>query len=78
MSYTTIIDIKLKSDNPSYIMASPPNEYRTLWTMNILLISGKGFSIAGKAKKKTIKRKEDKREEISRKNVDMLNRSYSL
>ena len=40
-------------------MASPPNEYRTLRTINTLLISGAGFSIAAKTRKKY----EDKREE---------------
>ena len=54
-------------------MAGPPNKYRTLRTINTLLISGTGFSIAAKAKKK----KEDKREEIMGNYVDMLNSSYS-
>ena len=37
-------------------MADPPNEYRTLRTMNTFLISGTGFSIAVKARKKTTRR----------------------
>ena len=44
-------------------MAGPPNEYRTLRTINTFLISGAGFSVAGKTRKKTIKKKEDKTEE---------------
>ena len=44
-------------------MAGPPNEYRTLRTINTLLLSGAGFSIAVKARKKTTKKKEDKKEE---------------
>ena len=44
-------------------MAGPPNEYRTLRTINTFLISGAGFSIAAKTRKKTIKKKEDKKEE---------------
>ena len=67
----------MKVVNPCYIMAGPPNEYRTLRAINILLISGAGFSIAVKARKKTIKKKEDKREEIIGNYVDMLNKSYS-
>ena len=58
-------------------MAGTPNKYRTLRTINTLLISGAGFSIAGKARKKTKKKKEDKREEIMGNYVDMLNSSYS-
>ena len=58
-------------------MAVPRNEYRTLKSINILLISGAGFSIAVKARKKTIKKKEYKREEIMGNHVDMLNKSYS-
>ena len=55
-------------------MAGPPNEYRTLRAINTLLISGAGFSIA---RKKTIKKKEDKKEDIMGNHVDMLNSSYS-
>ena len=44
-------------------MAGPPNEYRTLRTINIFLISGAGFSIAVNTRKKIIKKKEDKKEE---------------
>ena len=62
--HTAIVNIKQKSVNPCYLMAGPPNEYRTLRTINTLLISGAGFSIAAKARKKTIKKKEDKTEEI--------------
>ena len=58
-------------------MAVPQNEYWILRTINTLLISGAGFSIAVKARNKTIKKKEDKREEIMGNHVDMLNRSYS-
>ena len=50
--YPTTIGIKLQSVNPSYIMAGPPNEYRTLRTINTFLISGAGFSIAEKAREK--------------------------
>ena len=39
-------------------MAGPPNEYRTLRTINTLLLRGAGFSIAVKARKKTRKKKE--------------------
>ena len=42
-------------------MAGPPNEYRTLRTINTFLISGTGFSIAVKTRKKIIKKKEDKK-----------------
>ena len=38
-------------------MAGPPNEYRTLSTINTLLLRGTGFSIAAKARKKTTRRK---------------------
>ena len=58
-------------------MVSLPNEYRTLRTINTLLISGTGCSISAKARKKTKKKKEDKREEIMGNYVDMLNSSYS-
>ena len=44
-------------------MAGPPNEYRTLRTINTFLISGAGFSIAVKTRKMTIKKKKDKKEE---------------
>ena len=44
-------------------MAGPPNEYRTLRTINTFLISGAGFSIAAKTRKKIIKKKEDKKED---------------
>ena len=58
-------------------MADPPNEYRTLRTINTLLISGTGCSISAKARKKTKKKKEGKREDIMGNYVDMLNSSYS-
>ena len=38
-------------------MAGPPNEYRTLRTINTLLLRGAGFSIAAKTRKKTTRRK---------------------
>ena len=41
-------------------MAGPPNEYRTLRTINTLLISGAGFSIAVKTRKKYEDKKEEK------------------
>ena len=44
-------------------MAGPSNEHRTLRTRNTFFISGAGFSIAAKTRKKTIKKKEDKKEE---------------
>ena len=59
--YPTTIGIKLQSVNPSYIMAGPPNEYRTLRTINTLLLSGTGFSIAVKARKKTTRRKKTRK-----------------
>ena len=37
-------------------MAGPPNEYRTLRTINTFLISDAGFSIAAKARKKKYRR----------------------
>ena len=52
-----MVDLNLKSVNPCYIMAGPPNEYRTLRTINTLLLRGAGFSIAAKARKKTTRRK---------------------
>ena len=58
-------------------MAGPPNEYRTLRTINTFVISGAGFSIAVKTRKKTIKKKEDKREEIAGNFVDMFNKNHS-
>ena len=42
-------------------MAGPPNEYRTLRTINTLLLSGIGFSIAVKARKKTTRRKKTRK-----------------
>ena len=45
-------------------MAGPQNEYRTLRTINTLLISGAGFSIAAKTRKKYEDNKGDKKEEI--------------
>ena len=42
-------------------MAGPPNEYRTLRTINTFLISGAGFSIAAKARKKTTRRKKTRK-----------------
>ena len=45
-------------------MASPPNEYRTLRTTNILLISGVGFSIVAKARSRKM---EDRRQERRKK-----------
>ena len=62
--YITILDIKWKSVNPCYIMAGPPNEYRILRTINTLLISGAGFSVAAKARKNKIKKKEVNKKEI--------------
>ena len=59
--YPTTIGIKLQSVNLSYIMAGPPNEYRTLRTINTLLLSGAGFSIAVKARKKTTRRKKTRK-----------------
>ena len=58
-------------------MAGPQNEYRTLRTNNIHLISVAGFDITVKERKKTIKKKEDKREEIMGNFVDMLNKNHS-
>ena len=55
-----MVDLNLKSVNPCYIMASPPNEYRTLRTINTFIISGAGFSIATKARKKTMKKTRNK------------------
>ena len=42
-------------------MASPPNEYRTLRTINTFLLSSTGFSIAVKARKKTTRRKKTRK-----------------
>ena len=42
-------------------MAGPPNEYRTLRTINTLLLRGAGFSIAVKARKKTTRRKKTRK-----------------
>ena len=42
-------------------MAGPPNEYRTLRTINTLLLRGTGFSIAVKARKKTTRRKKTRK-----------------
>ena len=42
-------------------MAGPPNEYRTLRTINTLLLRGAGFSIAEKARKKTTRRKKTRK-----------------
>ena len=42
-------------------MAGPPNEYRTLRTINTLLLRGAGFSIAAKARKKTTRRKKTRK-----------------
>ena len=42
-------------------MAGPPNEYRTLRTINTLLLRGAGFSIAAKTRKKTTRRKETRK-----------------
>ena len=56
-----MVDLNLKSVNPCYIMSGPPNEYRTLRTINILLLRGAGFSIAVKARKKTTRRKKTRK-----------------
>ena len=56
-----MVDLNLKSVNPCYIMAGPPNEYRTLRTINTLLLRGTGFSIAAKARKKTTRRKKTRK-----------------
>ena len=56
-----MVDLNFKSVNPCYIMAGPPNEYRTLRTINTFLISGAGFSIAAKARKKTTRRKKTRK-----------------
>ena len=48
-------------------MAGPPNEYRTLRTINTLLISGAGFSIAVKTRKKYEDKKEEKIQERRKK-----------
>ena len=42
-------------------MACPPNEYRTLRTINTLLLRGAGFSIAAKTRKKTTRRKKTRK-----------------
>ena len=42
-------------------MAGPPNEYRTLRTINTLLLRGAGFSIAAKTRKKTTRRKKTRK-----------------
>ena len=42
-------------------MAGPPNEYRTLRTINTLLLRGTGFSIAAKARKKTTRKRRQER-----------------
>ena len=42
-------------------MASPPNEYKTLRTINTLLLRGAGFSIAVKTRKKTTRRKKTRK-----------------
>ena len=42
-------------------MAGPPNKYRTLRTINTLLIRGVGFSKAAKARKKTTRRKKTRK-----------------
>ena len=61
--YSIILDIRLNSVNPCYKMAGPGNECRTLRTINTILVSGAGFSIAVRARKKTIKKEEDRRQE---------------
>ena len=48
-------------------MAGPPNEYRTLRTINTLLISGEGFSIAVKTRKKYEDNKEERRQQRRKK-----------
>ena len=42
-------------------MAGPPNEYRTLRTINTLLLRGTDFSIAAKTRKKTTRRKKTRK-----------------
>ena len=42
-------------------MAGPSNEYRTLRTIDTLLLRGAGFSIAAKARKKTTRRKKTRK-----------------
>ena len=56
-----MVDLKLNSVNSCYIMAGPPNEYRTLRTINTLLLRGAGFSIAAKTRKKTTRRKKTRK-----------------
>ena len=48
-------------------MAGPPNEYRTLRTINTFLISGAGFSIAEKTRKKYEDNKEERRQQRRKK-----------
>ena len=48
-------------------MAGPPNEYRTLRTINTFLISGAGFSMAAKARNKYEDNKEGRRQERRKK-----------
>ena len=45
-------------------MSGPPNEYRILRTINTLLISSAGLSVAAKARKNKIKKKEVNKKEI--------------
>ena len=42
-------------------MAGPPNEYRTLKSINTFLLRGAGFSIAAKTRKKTTRRKKTRK-----------------
>ena len=44
-------------------MGGPPNEYRTLRTINTFVISGAGFSIAAKTRKKYEDNKEERRQQ---------------
>ena len=48
-------------------MAGPPNEYRTLRTINTFLISGAGFCIAEKTRKKYEDNKDERRQQRRKK-----------
>ena len=49
------------------MMAGPPNEYTTLRTINTFLISGAGFIIAVKTRKKYEDNKEERRKQRRKK-----------
>ena len=59
-------------------MAGPSNEYRTLRTINTLLLRGAGFSIAAKARKKITRRKKTRKKKHNNKKENVKAQGKTL